>query len=127
MPRKMIITQVQLQRYIKRWAGRKTRLEMEDETGVSGSHIINTAIALGLSLKLKEDVKRLEMTIKAIQEHKDTLTCSEIAGKIGVVPSSVFYHARKLGIELRKPNQKKVVVASNNGLFNYRERSNWLI
>ncbi len=113
--------------YIRKWAGIRSVKQMISEINVSSSCLLAHAQEMGLSLELKGKVEQREMIIQAVREYHDKLNGSAIAKKLNVYPSSVYYAASQLGIELKREVRTQKEPAMGTNFFDESARSNWLI
>lgn len=121
---------VGVRKYIRKWAGKKTPIEMAIDLKVSKSCVVSHANAMKRSLVLKEIIEENKKIDKLINEYGATKTVREMCLIGNVKPYQVRSRGYKRGIVFKKekePVKPKLEVQNKRHLFNETKHENWLI
>lgn len=128
MPRHLAMPADELRQYIIDNAGKKNVYRMSMETGVASGTITDKASQMQVSLAMVDAKERCEKLKEAITLYHSTHTAREIATMLDIPKSTVSYRAWIMRITLRKEREPRPAVqVKSNGMFNYKERENWLV
>lgn len=116
--------------YIRKWAGKKSPIEMAVDLDVSKSLIVAHASRMNISLQKKDIIKSNKHIDKIITQHYKEMTPREMAALANVGIHRIRYRGYRRGIEFLRevaPPEKKFIKKGNSLLFDETHHENWLI
>lgn len=114
--------------HIKEWAGKKSKLQIAADLGISTTAVQNSATLMRISLEVIEKVERRKNIEKVIKKYHSKMTASQIADLSKESIGIIKYHGEILGLDFkpfrRGPGKINKV---KRGCFNEGANTNWLV
>lgn len=114
--------------HIKEWAGKKSKMQIAADLGISTTAVQNCATLMRISLEVTENVERRKKIDEVITEHHSKKTVREIADMVHESEGIIRYHGGILGLDFkpfrRGPGKINKV---KRGCFNEGANTNWLV